>query len=382
MKPSETLVDVVPPSPADPRGVCVAILPTEKPIRVLGESPGDFMERLANSTLAWVNFAVDDLKRDAPQVAAVMGFSHNLVEQLLETEYSNYRDREAEFGVRLPVVKIHGHTLEREPLLILVRWGLILSLHERGKVNRMVRLSRYADVFMRKIPQDRPMPDKLTILLTRLLNENNERNFDALRFIQEQGDLISSNLLTESTSRDQVGRQVYEVKHLLVSYLDCLWSSLDVIQSLRYGDAELVADDETLLARVGILGDDITRQIQLAEHTTEVLVSGLEVLQSIYNNQLQQLNNRLAMVVAWLTILGTVILVPNTIATLLGPITSYSGQAFWNYLIGAAVLTGGATFMSWRYVRRQGLIVVKNGEITAPTPASGTTSPTNDPSTH
>jgi magnesium transporter len=49
-----------------------------------------------------------------------------------------------------------------------------------------------------------------------------------------------------------------------------------------------------------------------------VLASGLEVLQSIYNNQLQMLNNRLAMVVVWLTVLGTVVLVPNTIATIFG----------------------------------------------------------------
>lgn len=343
------------------RGVCVAILPTEKPVRVVGDSPGDFMERLANSTLAWVNFAVDDLKRDAPHVATLLGFNPNLVDALLESQYSNYRDRESEFGIRLPVVKIHGREFEAEPLLILVRWGLVLSLHERGKVNRMVRLSRYADVFMRKIPSDRAMPDKLTILLTRLLNENNERNFDALRYIQEQGDLISANLLNEEQPRGEVGKQVYDVKHLLVAYLDALWSTLDVIQSLRYGDAELISDDDTLLARVAILGDDLTRQIQLAEHTTEVLVSGLEVLQSVYNNQLQQLNNRLASVVAWLTIVGTVILVPNTIATIFGPVSGYSGRGLVLYIGGAALLTGLATFLSWSYVRRQRL-VTREGE--------------------
>jgi len=340
----------------EPRGVCVAILPTEKPARIVGDSPGDFMERLTNSTLAWVNFAVDDLQRDAPHVATLLGFSPSLVDALLESQYSNYRDRESEFGIRLPVVKIHGQEFEGAPLLILVRWGLVLSLHERGKVNRMVRLSRYADVFMRKIPSDRAMPDKLTILLTRLLNENNERNFDSLRYIQEQGDLISADLLAADHPREEVGKQVYGVKHLLVAYLDALWSTLDVIQSLRYGDAELVSDDETLLARVGILGDDLTRQIQLAEHTTEVLVSGLEVLQSVYNNQLQQLNNRLAMVVAWLTILGTVILVPNTIATLFGPVTTYHGQGLVAYVAGTLGLTLLATLASWTYVRRQGLI--------------------------
>lgn len=359
MTPAQSVAVPEAPRPAngdEARGVCVAILPSEKPVRLLGNSPGEFLEQLGRSNLAWVNFAVDDLRRDGVQVAGLLGFSGSLVEALLETSWSNYDDRESEFGVRLPVVKVKGEDLEVSPLLILVRWGLILSLHERGKVNRMVRLSRYADVFMRKIPPDRGMPDKLTILLTRLINENNERNFDALRFIQERGDVVSAALLDQSQTRELIGRQVYSVKHLLLQYLDVLWSNLDVIHSLRYGDAELLSDDETLLARMGILSDDITRQIQLAEHTTEVLISGLEVLQSVYNNQLQVLNNKLALVVAWLTILGTAILVPNTIATTLGPITSFTGPARLYYLAFYVAATVVATWIAFWFVRRRGLL--------------------------
>ena len=97
-----------------------------------------------------------------------------------------------------------------------------------------------------------------------------------------------------------------------------LWASWDVINSLRYGDAEIITDNSKLLQRIGILGDDINRQIALSEHMSEVLASGLEVLQTIYNNQLQVLNNRLAFLATWLAILGTAVLVPNTIATIFG----------------------------------------------------------------
>ncbi|MFZ1898023.1 hypothetical protein [Methanoregula sp.] len=45
---------------------------------------------------------------------------------------------------------------------------------------------------------------------------------------------------------------------------------------------------------------------------------GLEVMQSIYNNQLQSLKNRFALVTAYLTVLGTAFLIPNTIATISG----------------------------------------------------------------
>ncbi|MBI2658803.1 magnesium transporter CorA, partial [Candidatus Woesearchaeota archaeon] len=101
------------------------------------------------------------------------------------------------------------------------------------------------------------------------------------------------------------------------SYLEALWASLDVVHYLRYGDAELITDDPIILQKVGMLSTDLTRQISISEQMSTVLASGLEVLQSIYNNQLQMLNNRLALIVVWLTVLGTVVLVPNTIATIL-----------------------------------------------------------------
>src|SRR5918996_1174530 len=178
--------------PAEPPAVCIAIQANEKPIRLTGNSPGEFLEVLSKSNLSWVNFAVDDLQRDGARIAGLLGFSGGLVDSLMSGPFRNYEDRETEFGLRLPVVRVIGTEVLQLPLLVLVRWGLILTLHERGKVKRMVRFARYADTFMRKIPSDLNMPDKLTVLLTRLLNENNERNFEGLRYIQEHGDLISA----------------------------------------------------------------------------------------------------------------------------------------------------------------------------------------------
>ncbi len=137
------------------------------------------------------------------------------------------------------------------------------------------------------------------------------------------------------------------MKHVLIDYLNVLWATKDVIDSLRYGDADLITNDEKLLGRIGILSDNIDRHIELSEQMSNVLSSGLEVMQSIYNNQLhrhielseqmsnvlssglevmqsiynnqlQDTNNRFALVTAYLTVLGTALLVPNTIATIAG----------------------------------------------------------------
>ena len=91
-----------------------------------------------------------------------------------------------------------------------------------------------------------------------------------------------------------------------------------MVNSLRYGDADTITDNQKVLNKIGLLADDLNRQISLSEHMSEVLASGLEVLQSLYNNQLQILNNRMSLTMTWLTILGTAVLVPNTLATIFG----------------------------------------------------------------
>jgi magnesium transporter len=160
----------------------------------------------------------------------------------------------------------------------------------------MIRLSRYADAFMRKIKPTLIQEDKITIILTRLIDENINRNFDHLRQIEAQGDELSKILMDPLMPRAMIAPEIHNMKHALISYMDTLWATLDVVNSLRHGDAELITDSPKLLARLGILSDDVNRHIALSEHMSDVLASGLEVLQSIYNNQLQILNNRLALV--------------------------------------------------------------------------------------
>src|SRR5687767_3026419 len=126
---------------SEPAGVCIAIQNNEKPVRLTGNTPGEFLETLSRSNLCWVNFAVDDLARDGSRIAGLLGFSGGLVDTLLAGPFRNYEDRETEFGLRLPVVRVIGHEVSTLPLLLLCRWGLILTIHETGKVKRMVRFA-------------------------------------------------------------------------------------------------------------------------------------------------------------------------------------------------------------------------------------------------
>jgi magnesium transporter len=325
-----------------------------KPTRMDAPRIHDMVRSLHEADVAWLNFEVDDLMQDAQRIASVLGFSGTLIESLMRTGLSEYEDRDTELGLMLPMIRIENLEVSVQPLLVLVRDNFVLTIYTRGKVTRFRKFARYAETAMRKIPQDYTTPDKLTVLLTRILDENNTRNFDGIRRIEDQGEKIAGDLIREDIDRKSMAPRIYAMKRALIEYLDALWSSLDVIQSLRHGDAELVSDDDQLLARVALLGDDVQRHIQLSEHMSEVLSGGLEVMQSIYNNQLQSLNNRMSFVITWLTVLGTAVLVPNTIATIFSAWpggTPIDDPRIYFLVMATSTLT--ATVVAWIWVRRR-----------------------------
>ncbi|MDO8874048.1 MAG: hypothetical protein Q7V05_15160 [Methanoregula sp.] len=72
-------------------------------------------------------------------------------------------------------------------------------------------------------------------------------------------------------------------------------------------------------------------------------------MQSIYNNQLQNMNNRFAFVTAYLTVPGTAFLVPDTIATIAGSgVMEETMAAQWWYvplLILSTVIATAASLL-------------------------------------
>jgi len=334
-----------------PRAVCVALPHAGKPIRVVGNTPEEFFSTLQGSTVAWINFTVCDVLKDGSDVAIRLGFSASLVPNLLKGYYSEFIDNETEIGIMVPAVRVNKIDLQAFPLLLLVRKDLIVTIHSE-EVVRLVQFSRYADNYIRKLPVSMSLEDKLASMLVRILDENNSRNFEYLREIEEQGDLMSGVLLDPTAPRIEVGKQIYELKHTLITYLNTLWRTLDVLHSLRFGDAQLISDNPKMLSQIQLLVEDTNRQISLSEHMSEVLASGLEVLQALYNNQLQVLNNRMALTITWLTVLGTAVLVPNTLATIFGFVFNIEGRWLIWTLSVMTFATVGSTYLAYWWVKR------------------------------
>jgi magnesium transporter len=339
---------------------CVAISPSGTIFKGGSESPTEFENTLKQAHIAWVDYIAQDFASEAPGIAAQMGFSEQLFTPLVSSAHDDYQDFETEMGLKLPSIQVKDLNVEAHPLLLLIRKNFILTIHPRSVDRRFTKLRRYSDTVLKKIPTDISMEDRLTMLLMRIIDENNDRNAEHLRQIEERGDDLNKTMTDPFTPRDKIAPEIYRMKHALITYLNALWDTMHVLHTIRYGDAELITNDERLLNKLTILADDTNRQIELAEHLSEVLASGLEVLQSIYNNQLQNLNNRLALLMTYLTIIGTAVLVPNTLATIMGnAVFDIGPKDLWWYLIMMIGSTVGATWLVYWWVKKKGWIPKK-----------------------
>jgi len=332
-----------------PLNFCILLYQDGRIERLLDKTVGEYITAVKEASIAWIDCSIKNDEKEIEQLAVLAGFTKVPIPKLSHGFYSAYEDYDTELGIMLPSVTVKGETMTVHPLFILIRENLILTIHS-DEINRLLRFSRYAQPFFKRIAADNT-PDKITLTLERIIDENNDRNFEYLREIEMHGDAISKSLIEENVAKKRIAHDIYRMKHVLIDYLNVLWASKDVVDSLRYGDADLITNDEKLLGRIGILSDNIDRHIELSEQMSNVLSSGLEVMQSIYNNQLQTMNNRFALVTAYLTVLGTAFLVPNTIATIAGSgVMEGTMAAQWWYVPLLAVSTVVATLVSLLWV--------------------------------
>ncbi len=337
------------------RWFCVGLLLSGKTFKQDAESPVPFLDIVNRSLVSWVDYITDDPFKDLPLVSVQMGFSEPFISSLTEDTPLNYQDFDTEMWMRIPSIQIRGTDVKGYPLLMLIRKKLVFTIHVSLVDKRFIRLRRYSDAILRKIPVDSLPEDKLTLLMTRIIDANNDSNFRHLRVIEERGDDLNQDLMSAETDRSKLAPKIYEMKHSLITYMNALWESVDVLHALRYGDAELITNDEKLLNLLSVMTDEVKSQIGLAEHMSEVLASGLEVMQTIYNNQLQHLNNRLALVMTYLTIVGTAVLVPNTLATILGnSVFDIGPEDLWWYLLLIIGATVAATAAVWWWLKKMG----------------------------
>ena len=376
-KSSQTSFSTSPSAPSAPlellqkRWFCMGMEPSGKTFKHEAESSATLLEKINQSMVTWVDYITDNPMKDLPAVAAQMGFSESFISNLSCCEQLNYEDFDNEMWMSIPSVQIRGTEVKAHPMLILIKKNMVFTLHMRLVDKRFIRLRRYSEAILKKIPLDANPEDKLTILLSRIIDANNDSNFRHLRVIEEFGDELNRDLMDQETDKAQLGPKIYVMKHALIIYMNALWESVDVLQAIRYGDAQLLTDDQKIVNLFSVMVEQVKSQIGLSEHMSEVLASGIEATQAIYNNQLTTannrltisnnqltvLNNRFAKLAAYLTIVGTALLIPNTIATILGnSVWVYGPDNLLLYLVLMIGATLAGSIFMWYWISKKGLL--------------------------
>jgi len=388
----------------------------------------DFFPLIEQASITWLDVKLEDFEKETVETGIKIGFSELLVKQLLTrlgdgTRFQGgYEDHDTELGLLLPAIGVKGFDITINPVLMLLKKNLLVTIRS-NKTHVFRNFHRYAEAFLKRLPQNLKQVDWLTLMLIRIVDENNERNFEQLQEIDKGSEDLTKDLRSDSIVRSAVGDEIYQMKLTLVRYLSCLWGTSDTLNSLRYGDADLMSDDAQVLDKISMLIREVRDQLSLAEHLSEVLASGLECLQSIHNNELQDrnnllqdknnllqgknnkladinnklqeknnllqeknnklqeysnrltllnnrlsvLNNRITLLAAFLAILSAGFIVPNTIATVMSQtnifIFSPADMGWYLALIAASTIV--TTVSVWLWVKRKGLLpktTEENGE--------------------
>ena len=274
----------------------------------------DIKPNIDEYSLSWLECVVDDVKTGSKEIAKEFGIPLEPA-TVLGGYYSNYEDAEDVLGITIPLINFTGGVVNPSPVLIYISKNNIISIQDED-VDKLLRLSNFADGIMKKLPQSKEKGvDRQTILFARIIDEIAERNYDTLRLIVERAQNIEIDMSSGKTPNKEITEKMTQIKRAILTFLTAIWATRTTVHSLRYGDPEMLSDKEEILSRFDIVLADLDRQIQLAEQVLEVLSTSVNVIQT-------NITNRLSTIILWLTVIGTAVLVPNTLATVFAIIPS------------------------------------------------------------
>tara|TARA_B100000315_G_C14557981_1_gene579122 strand:- start:26 stop:1036 length:1011 start_codon:yes stop_codon:yes gene_type:complete len=310
----------------------------------------ELSNKISDSLTSWSEFIVDDVTTGADEVVKKFGITLSPTE-LLSGYYSNYEDRGDVLGLMMPVLTLSSGETKASPVLIYLKQGQVITIHDE-RTERLIVLSNYAEVFMRKLPGGKEdWADRQTLIAARIIDEIVEHNFEILRLIVERAEQLQIELGEMQQLPRDTAREMSNIKRWILDFLNAVWGARTTVHMLRYGDAEMITDKEELLSRFELILAELDRKIQMTEQVSEVLTAGMNVIQA-------EIQNKLATIVVWLTVVATAFLVPNTLATIYGllPINEVSRLWMVISLIFATVTSAFlAYWYAWRWWHRKGI---------------------------
>ncbi len=322
-----------------------------KPVKEQSSNINQLIPTLKNFSLSWLEFVVDNVQSESKEIIKQFGITLD-PSVVLGGYYSNYEDEGDVLGITIPLIYFSGGTVDPSPVLIYISKNNIISIQDEN-VEKLLRLSNFSDGIMKKLLQSKETGvDRQTILFARIIDEIAERNYDTLRLIVERAQTIEIDMSSGKTPNKEITEKMTQIKRAILTFLTAIWATRTTVHSLRYGDPEMLSDEESILSKFDIVLADLDRQIQLAEQVLEVLSTSVNVIQTkltLEDNVIQtNITNRLSMIILWLTVIGTAVLVPNTLATVFAIIPN--SESIFNelmlILIASTIFSSALAYLS------------------------------------
>jgi len=292
--------------------------------------------------LTWIEIVVDDIVAETPEILDRLGITMK-ASTLLSGYITEYEDAGDTLGIMVPFIFTGESRTQTSPCLIFMKKDLILTIHDDygGKITK---LYNYTDTLMRKLPQaPESWAERQTMLLFRLLDEVSETNFSVLRSIVERAEQVEIDLAgARQISRD-LSLELSNMKRSVLSFLNAVWATHDIVKNLKYGDPDMISDDDDILEKFEVVLATLDRQIQMAENVLEVISTGITAINTESSNQLTKL-------IVWLTVAATAVLVPNTLATVFG-IPDLHISYIWVIPI-LVIATGISVVVTYRWTKQ------------------------------
>ncbi|MFQ6025723.1 MAG: CorA family divalent cation transporter [Nitrosopumilaceae archaeon] len=303
--------------------------------------------------LTWIECVVDDIVGETPKILEKLGITMD-PKELLSGYLTSYEDQGDTLGLMFPFIVTGESKTQTSPLLIFIKKDLVVTIHDDygGKITR---LYNYSASLMRKLPQGpQDWAERQTLLLFRIIDEISETNFSILRLIIEQAEQLELDLAGARQVRRDLAMELSNIKTSVLTFLNAVWATHDTVRNLKYGDADMMADDDEILEKFEVILGRLDRQIQMSENVMEVIGTGISVIQT-------ETSNKLTTLIVWLTVAATAVLVPNTIATVFG---IPDLQRDYGWIIPILVIsTVISAIVTYRYTKRWRVMPFKLGRL-------------------
>ena len=161
-----------------PLSFCILLYHDGRIERLVDHPVDEYFAAIKDASIAWIDCSIRNDEKEIEQLTQRAGFTKVPIPKLTHGFYSAYEDYDTELGIMLPSATVKGEKMTVHPLFILIRENLVLTVHS-DEINRLLRFSRYAQPFFKRIAADNT-PDKITLTLERIIDENNDRNFEYL----------------------------------------------------------------------------------------------------------------------------------------------------------------------------------------------------------